>query len=143
MPFDAAEFNSVAVWLIDQRTDESSLRTAISRVYYAGHLLAVQGLKRKKGWQPKGTGDDHRGVILELRAATTRGRSDRLNQLRMLREHADYHLDASESASNRGCSFCKKIRESSRSAGDPNVTLDHWQNAKEVSGTCFSLLTKL
>ena len=101
MPFDAAEFNSLALWLIDQRTDESSLRTAISRVYYAGHLLAVQGLKRKKGWEPKGTGENHRGVILELRAGTTRGLSDRLNQLRMLREHADYHLDASESTKSR------------------------------------------
>jgi len=141
--FDAAEFNSLALWLVEQRTDESSLRMAISRVYYAGHLLAVQGLKRKKGWEPKGTGDDHRRVILELSPGTTRGLSDRLDQLRMLREHADYHLEASESASNRGCSFCKKIRESSPSAGDQNVTFDHWQNAKEVSNTCFSLLAKL
>jgi hypothetical protein len=143
VPFDAAEFNNLALWLVEQRTDESSLRTAISRVYYAGHLLAVQALKRKRGWEPKGTGDDHGRVIRELRAGTTRGLSDRLDQLRMLREHADYHLEASESVSNRGCSFCKRIRESSKSAGDQNVTLDHWQNAKEVGNTCFSLLGKL
>lgn len=58
MPFDAKGFYDLALWLVQQRTDEASLRTAISRVYYAAHLLAVQRLIQK-GWEAKGTGDDY------------------------------------------------------------------------------------
>lgn len=142
MPFDPGDFRKLALWLVEQRSDESSLRTAISRTYYAGHHLAVDRLKQKRNWSPTGTGRDHIEVIRQLKPGKTSGISNYLDELRMLREHADYHLESSESVSNRGCSFCKKIRESAPT-GAPNVTMGHWQNAKEVSDRCFSLLAKL
>jgi len=95
VPFAATDFHTLALWLIQNRTDEASLRTAISRVYYAGHLLAVQRLMTR-GWEPKGTGEDHRGVIRELRRGRTRHLADKLTLLLELREHADYHLEAAD-----------------------------------------------
>lgn len=62
MPFLAKDFYDLALWLVQQRTDEVSLRTAISRVYYAGHLLAVQRLMQK-GWEPRGGGEDQGSTV--------------------------------------------------------------------------------
>ena len=144
MSFDAAEFNTLALWLVEQRSDESSLRTSISRTYYAGHLLAVKKLMEQRRWEPKGTGDDHQAVIRELNRGRTTVLSQHLGHLLRLRQHADYHVDASESIGNQHCSFCKKVRESSTSGtAQTNVTLAHWQDAKEVSGKCLPLIAKL
>jgi uncharacterized protein (UPF0332 family) len=109
VPFAPNDFHTLAIWLSQQRpNDEASLRTAVSRVYYAGHLLAVQRLMQK-GWKPKGTGADHRGVIRELRARRTRNLGDRLEQLLILREHADYHLEVTDTVRNRDCKYCKQF----------------------------------
>ncbi len=140
MPFDPLKFYEFALWLVTVRTDEASLRSAISRLYYGGHLLAVQKLMQK-GWQPTGRGDDHRGVIRELRNRRTRMLGDRLEALLELREHADYHREASLSVTNKGCTYCKMVRETP--PADPNVTAAHWQNAKEVGEHLFPLLSKL
>jgi hypothetical protein len=100
--FDPAEFNTLATWLVENATNEVHLRTAICRVYYAGHLLAVHRL-RKKGWEPNGSGDNHTGVIRRVRDGNTRLLGDELSRLRELREHADYHLEASASVLNEHC----------------------------------------
>ena len=137
MPFDAKSFYDLAIWLVNQKPDESSLRTAIGRVYFAGHLLAMQKLVYK-GWVPKGSGEDHGGVIRELRKGKTTGLSVRLNHLRMLREHADYHLGSGA----EDCELCQKSRQSSP-ASDQEVTTDHWSDAKETGERCLPLIEKL
>lgn len=141
MPFDAKDFYALAVWLVQNRTSEASLRTAISRAYYTGHLLAVQKLK-EKGWEPTGKGDDHGRVIHELGSRRFRNLAEELRRLRALREHADYHLEASDSVFSKDCEFCKKIREAV-SPSDPVVNQRHWKEAKEVGEHLFPLLEKL
>ena len=79
MPFDARDFSSLALWLVENRTSEASLRTAISRTYYAAHLLAVR--KPKNNWVPTGKGEDHRGVIRTLNRGKTKNLAGWLEQL--------------------------------------------------------------
>lgn len=141
MSFAATDFHTLALWLIQNRTDEASLRTAISRVYYAGHLLAVQRLMTR-GWEPKGTGEDHRGVIRELRRGRTRHLADKLTLLLEFREHADYHLEAADTVRSPHCQFCKQVRDSS-SPAEPVVTWHHWEEVQEVSQNLLSLLERL
>lgn len=140
MPFDARDFSSLASWLVENRADEASFRTAISRVYYAAHLLAVR--KPKNNWTPAGTGADHRGVIRSLNRGNTMRLASLLEQLLELREHADYHVEAVGTVFNQGCRFCKKIRESSLQS-EQAVNLTHWEEAKKVRDRLFPLLEKL
>lgn len=141
MPFAPKDFHTLALWLSQQRTDETSLRTAISRVYYAAHLLAVERLVQR-GWEPTGTGADHGGVIRELRSRRTRNLGDRLEQLLELREHADYHLEATDTVRNQYCKYCKQIRESS-SPTQPVVNSKHWAEVQEISQNLLPLLERL
>lgn len=140
MPFDARDFSSLASWLTEQRTDEATIRTAISRVYYAAHLLAVR--KPKNNWVPTGTGADHRGVIRSLNRGGTTRLASFLEQPLELREHADYHVEAADTVFNQGCRFCKKIRDS-LSQLEQVVTLSHWEEVKKISERLFPLLEKL
>jgi len=111
--FDPKDFYKIAQWLVDQNKDEASLRTAISRVYYAAHHIAATRLIQKGSWEPQGFASDHGGVIKALKQGRLRLRGDELEALRILREHADYHLDASITIGNQEkCSHCLKIRRS-------------------------------
>ena len=141
MPFAARNFYDLALWLVQQRTDEVSLRTAISRAYYAGHLLAVQKLVQK-GWEPRGGGEDHGRVLQELRSRRTRNLAGMLDQLREFRDHADYHLDTSDTVRNQHCKLCRQLRELFITS-EPVVNQNHWEEAKEVSERLFPLLKKL
>lgn len=140
MSFDARDFSSLAFWLVENRADEASLRTAISRVYYAAHLLAVR--KPKNNWVPTGKGDDHGGVIRALNRGKTKNLAGWLEQLREAREHADYHLEAPDTVFNQGCRFCRTIRESS-STDEQVVNRNHWEEVKMVGERLFPLLEKL
>ena len=142
MPFAPKDFHTLAVWLSQQRPDdEASLRTAISRVYYAGHLLAVERLVQR-GWAPKGTGDDHMGVIRELNRGRTRHLAGRLRQLLEFREHADYHLEAADTIRNQDCKYCKQVRDSSPPTALV-VNWHHWEEVQEVSQNLLSYLERL
>lgn len=141
MAFDPKDFYTLAHWLIEQKTDESSLRTAISRVYYAAHLIARERLVQKS-WTPKGSGADHDGVIRELRNRRFRQQGDHLKRLLELREHADYHLEASLTVRNQGCSFCRQIRNSTVPDAE-TVGMNHWSEVDSVSKRCLPLLEKL
>ena len=135
------EFHTLALWLVEQRTDEASLRAAISRVYYACHLLAKHSLMEKRKWMPSGRGDDHSGVIRELRRGKTTGLGNYLDSLRTLREHADYHVDPTNPGAEN-CNICNKLRDAI-SPPPQYVTIEHWDNAKGVSERCLSLIDKL
>jgi len=141
VPFAPKDFHTLALWLSQQRTDEASLRTAISRVYYAAHLLAVERLVQR-GWEPKGTGDDHMGVFRRLDRGATRHLAVKLRTLLELREHADYHLEATDTVRNQYCKYCKQIRESAPSA-ESVVNLNHWAEVQEVSQNLLSSLERL
>ena len=141
MPFAPKDFYTLALRLSQQRTDEASLRTAISRVYYAAHLLAVERLVQK-GWEPKGTGDDHMGVFRRLNRGATRHLAVKLRALLELREHADYHLEATDTVRNRDCKYCKQIRESSSST-EPVVNSKHWEEVQEIGQTLLRDLERL
>ena len=142
MAFDPKGFYELAQWLVVQRTDESSLRTAISRVYYAVHHIAANQCVQKLNWTPRGFGGDHRGVINKLKGGRLRQRGEELEALLMLREHADYHLDASITVGNQQwCSHCVKIRQSSNSTNV--VTDEHWIEVARLAARCIPLLEKI
>lgn len=140
LPFDPKDFRSLAQWITSQRQDEASFRTAISRMYYAAHLLAVTKLMAT-GWIPSGGGQDHGGAVRRLKRGTTFGLGTQLDHLRELREHADYHLEATVNDGNRYCPHCIKIRQST--AVVQNVTDAHWQEAIKTGNRCFPLLDRL
>lgn len=140
-PFPPREFQTLALWLVEQRKDEASLRTAISRLYYACHLLAKHSLIEKRNWTPSGRGDDHSGVIRELRRGKTTGLGNYLDNLRTFREHADYHVEPTVSGAEN-CSVCRKIRQSG-SPPPQYVTIEHWDNAKKLSERCLSLIDRI
>ena len=141
MPFDPQQFKILADWLVGEKTDEASFRTAISRIYYAAHLRAREGLIRKRpGVIPSGNfGSIHSTVIRGLRHGPTNGISRHLDALRKLREHADYHLDSAETIFNEERRHCERARQS---ASDP-VSNQDWQNACEISDRLFPLLETL
>lgn len=140
-PFSPRDFYNFSLWLIGQNQDEASLRTAISRLYYACHLWAKFYLVSKRNWTPSGFGSDHSAVIRELRPGTTRMLSNYLDSLRYLREHADYHIGISEIGTEH-CPHCTKTREAP-SAVPQYVDISHWENAKAVGEKCLPLLEKL
>jgi hypothetical protein len=140
VPFDPAELNTVAHALVACGTDEANLRTAIGQLYYAAHLMAREGL-RTKGWEPTGRGKDHGLVIAKLAQHNLRVQSDQLSHLKELREHADYHLEPTESALNQGCKQCRNIRRVGP-AGNL-VTIADWQEAADTSSRLFPKLLKL
>ena len=107
-PFPPRDFYDFSLWLVGQRQDEASLRTAINRLYYACHLWAKVSLVRKGNWSPTGYGPDHSRVIRALKPGRTNMLSQYLDTLRYLREHADYHIDAT-AVGTEDCIHCKKI----------------------------------
>lgn len=142
MAFDPKNFYELAQWLVNQGRDESGLRTAISRVYYSAHHIALERLTQKNWITPTGTGADHDSVIRELRNRRTRQLGDNLRRLLELREHADYHLDVALSERNSKCFLCKRIRDSATPNADP-VNKTHWDEVAAVSGRCIPLLEKI
>ena len=142
MAFDPKNFYTIAQWLVGQNKDEAGLRTAISRVYYAAHHIAATRLVQKGSWTPQGFAADHGGVINALKQGRLRQRGDELEALRILREHSDYHLDASITIENQErCSHCKKIRTSS--SPTDVVTNEHWKEVTTIASRCIPLLEKI
>jgi hypothetical protein len=129
VPFTAKDFYQLALWIVEQKADEASFRTAIGRAYYATHLLAVEKAQEKKGFQPKGTGDDHMGVIRALNLGTTNKIANRLRNLLELRQHADYHLKTSDDVLST-CPYCGKLRRP-LSTSVVEVTQELWEAAKD------------
>jgi uncharacterized protein (UPF0332 family) len=139
MSFEPKDYYNLALSLVTDDAEESYLRTAISRTYYACHLLAREKLLLN-GWEPSRI--EHSAVIRELRKGKTRDRGDELNLLREYREHADYHLKASPSLSNPDCSFCEEIHKSLKGPVSI-VNQEHWKEVQETSKKLFPLLEKL
>lgn len=140
MVFDPDEFQRLADWLVAQRTDEASIRTSISRLYYSAHLLATHRASAKGWFSPTGRGEDHGGIIRALRSKSGRIRADQLRRLLELREHADYHLDCTVGPFNAQCDIREELR---RSPGSDVVTLQQWQEASEIGARFLPPMRKL
>ena len=94
MPFDWTDYLTLAEEL-RQRTDEASLRTAISRGYYAAFHQARDYLQEELGVSLSAFGSVHKQLWREYtnRGRTLRGigiNGDRLNDFR---KSADYDAD--------------------------------------------------
>jgi hypothetical protein len=115
--------------LLGKRDEAACVRAGIGRVYYAAFLL---GLIRARGYQRRYNGDDHGGLVRHLRRGKTRALGDKLDALRKLREHADYHL---RSTAGDGCHLCQ--------AGIVELTDDKIEEVKAVAESCFNLMQRL
>ncbi|MCA9709877.1 MAG: hypothetical protein KDK70_28825, partial [Myxococcales bacterium] len=103
--------------------------SAISRMYFANHLLAViKATERFGGFEASAKGEDHGHVIHAFRRGKTRVLSDLLQSLRDRRNHADYHIELA----NTDCKFCRR--------GTVEVTPDDWQQCLAEAERCFGKL---
>lgn len=77
----------------DPGMDEAIKRAAIGRFYYACFLDALASLSESgKGWHTVSTGrDDHRLLPQAMREHKAFDPADDLEELKRLRQHADYH----------------------------------------------------
>jgi len=141
LTFNPADFYSLSQWLVGTRTDESALRTAIGRAYYTVHLSAVEKAKVSRGYQPKGAGDEHGAIIRHLKVGRTTSLANQIEFLRMLREHADYHVTFDSTIVPRQCDLCAKATKASAPA--PSVTIADWNNACAITSNCITLIAKL
>lgn len=88
-------FYDLACATAECRGEEAYLRSAISRMYFANHLLAVMKAAQKfAGFEALSKGEDHGHVIRAFRVGKTRGLAELLQGLRDRRNHADYHIGA-------------------------------------------------
>ena len=149
MSFAAEEFYDLATWLCGgatpsaqnhpgARTDEVAIRTAISRTYYAAHLLAREALF-KKGWSPP-YGEVHGAVLAELRKRNKTRLAGDLATLQRLRNHADYHIECNSGHSSNVCRLCEQV---AKMASSPVVVnADHWRETTKVAPGLIDLLKK-
>ena len=97
MSFNWTDFFTLAERLVRHPStpgpDEASLRTAISRAYYAVFCSARILATTQEGLTLQGTGDVHNQVIAHFRFAQDKSRRDiglDLRRLRRRRNQADY-----------------------------------------------------
>lgn len=127
----AEKFFDLAVVTAECCSDEEYLRSAISRIYFATHLLAVQRMSRKyANFEVEGRAEDHGAVIRALNVGKTRRLSDILRKLRARRNHADYHIGSPV----EGCDRCNE---------GATVTSRDWTDCRGEARQCFTALLTL
>lgn len=92
--FDPIDFLKLAKSLYNNN-DEGSLRTSISRAYYAVFLMCREKIKQKYSNVLQGYEKDHgvhQAVIKALKSLKLYDISDKLDGLRRMRVKADYEL---------------------------------------------------
>lgn len=92
--FAPSDFLDLAGKLCVSTSDESELRTSISRSYYASFLSARERLAACGHYLPKKSGADHQGVLNTLVKLGSWRIRNKLDSLRQLRSLADYELTA-------------------------------------------------
>ena len=96
MSFSPAELLRIASELLSAAPDEAACRSAINRAYYACHLTArdaLYGLDAEQITSVGGRRPSHRAVIAEVEAHLGLTVAVRLQELKDLREAADYIRD--------------------------------------------------
>ena len=92
MPFDWREFHNLAINL-SKNSDEASLRSSVSRAYYAAFHLARDFAKNCLSFQPTYKGPDHDGVVNHMKNhndKAVRAIGINLDRLKDNRRIADY-----------------------------------------------------
>jgi hypothetical protein len=94
MPFDWKDFLSVARHLNNQAAassePESFFRSAVSRAYFGAYCHARNYAKDYLNFVPREDADDQGRLRAHLKGKRRKGDGDRLEQLRQLRNEADY-----------------------------------------------------
>jgi hypothetical protein len=127
-----SEFLELARQTAKCSQQEVYLRSAISRAYFANHVLAVARAAQKfKGFEAGGTGDDHARVINAFKVGKTSQIANLLTSLRRRRNHADYHIEVAA----EGCKFC---RDGSVAVAEPD-----WIECLVEAERCFARLLAL
>jgi hypothetical protein len=97
MPFDWKGFLSFAHNLQQQAATlpepEPLLRSAVSRAYFGTYCHARNYAKDYLKFNPREDADDHGRLRAHLKDRRRKGDADRLEQLRQLRNNADYLND--------------------------------------------------
>jgi hypothetical protein len=97
MPFEWRGFLALARELNEQASassnPESRLRSAVSRAYFAAYCYARNYAKEYLGFDPREDADDHGRLRAHLKTKRRSGDANRLEQLRQLRNQADYLND--------------------------------------------------
>jgi hypothetical protein len=101
--FDEKEFYDLGVKIASAYDNEAGYRTAIGRVYYACYLTGAKATKNKGWFSPKYSVADHSALRRALKDKAQDPLADKLLELYILREHADYHV---ENRPEGECKYC-------------------------------------
>ena len=115
-------------------------RSAINRWYFANHSFAVtKTVKTFRGYEARGDGSDHAGVIRALRRSKFKNIAMLLERLREARGHADYHLDTA----NEGvpCRWCEGHLGGERESME--FTAAELDELRAAAQKCFSWIASM
>lgn len=97
MPFDWERLLGLADELVKQASNSSNpeahLRSAVSRAYFAAFCHVRNYASSFLAFTPRGDGEDHGRLRAHLARGKRRAFAGRLDQLRQLRNAADYSND--------------------------------------------------
>lgn len=124
--FNPKEFFDIGVDIADRYNNDCGYRTAIGRVYYACHLIGSDATEKKGWFHRRYSGADHAGLRRALIDQKKESLADKLHDLYVMREHADYHI---KKPSNGGCQYCKNAEDKQT-----------WERAKAIAS---NILPKL
>jgi len=99
MPFDWREYLNLAQFLFDNAdkssfSEQSALRSAVSRAYYAAFCYARDYAQAKQGFMPDFTAEDHTRIRIHFEQKQMINMADRLDRLRHWRNQCDYRNEA-------------------------------------------------
>ena len=97
MGFDWADYLDLAGWLLDHPAEprrEASLRTAVSRAYYAAFCRARNYARDRRGFVPKDEWSDHGALRRHFAPLRLRWIASELDDLRQWRNECDYDDEA-------------------------------------------------
>jgi len=123
--FDEKEFYDLGVKIARAYADEAGYRTAIGRVYYACYLTGTKATKNKGWFSPKYSADDHAALRRVLKAQAKDALADKLLDLYVLREHADYHTENRPAGK---CGYCDRV-----APNEDLVDAKMWQRAETIA----------
>lgn len=123
--FNEKEFYDLGVKIAKAYADEAGYRTAIGRVYYACYLTGAKATKNKGWFSPNYTAADHSALRRALKAKTKYALADKLSDLCVLREHADYHI---ENCPEGVCQYCDCVAPDENLVGDQT-----WVRAEKIA----------
>jgi len=133
--FDEKEFYDLGVKIARAYADEASYRTAIGRVYYACYLTGAKAAKNKGWFSPKYSAADHAALRRALKDQAKYALADKLFDLYVLREHADYHI---ENCPEGECRYCDCVVPNENLVGAQT-----WVRAEKIANNILPKLESI